>query len=59
MLAASQYVQIIEQRTGLKIACLEEIALNNKWMSQSKIKEQILHIKNTNYTSYLQKLLTE
>jgi glucose-1-phosphate thymidylyltransferase len=59
MLAASQYVQIVEQRTGLKIACLEEIALNNKWISQTKIKEKILYLKNANYISYLQKLLTE
>ena len=36
----SQFISSIEKRQGLKIACLEEIALNNKWISKIKVKKQ-------------------
>ena len=34
MMNASQFVHAIEERSGLKIACLEEIALNNNWIKK-------------------------
>jgi glucose-1-phosphate thymidylyltransferase len=37
--AASSYVQIIEERQGSKISCLEEIAWRNGWISNSKLEE--------------------
>jgi glucose-1-phosphate thymidylyltransferase len=53
----SQFICNIEKRQGLKIACLEEIALNNKWVSKSKIKQQIKFYGNCYYSDYLKKLL--
>ena len=54
---ASQFVASIESRQGLKIACLEEIALNNKWISKSTIQQQIKFYGNCNYSEYLKKIL--
>ena len=53
----SQFISNIEKRQGLKIACLEEIALNNKWISKSIIKKQINFYGNCDYSSYLKKLI--
>ena len=53
----SQFISNIEKRQGLKIACLEEIALNNKWISKNIIKKQINFYGNCNYSKYLKKLL--
>jgi glucose-1-phosphate thymidylyltransferase len=53
----SQFIANIEKRQGLKIACLEEIALNYKWIPKSKIKKQIKFYGNCYYSDYLKKLL--
>ncbi len=53
----SQFISNIEKRQGLKIACLEEIALNNKWISKSTIKKQINFYGNCDYSKYLKKLI--
>ena len=53
MLAASQFVQTIEQRQGLKIACLEEIAYNNNWISKDDILSLALNYKGSKYAEYL------
>ena len=53
----SQFIANIEKRQGLKIACLEEIALNNKWISKYVIKRQIKFYGNCHYSDYLKKLL--
>jgi glucose-1-phosphate thymidylyltransferase len=53
----SQFIANIEKRQGLKIACLEEIALNNKWISKYIIKRQIKFYGNCHYSDYLKKLL--
>ena len=53
----SQFIANIERRQGLKIACLEEIALKNKWISKSKILKQINFYGNCDYSKYLKKLL--
>lgn len=53
----SQFISNIEKRQGLKIACLEEIALNNKWISRSIIKNQINFYGNCDYSNYLKKLI--
>ena len=54
---ASQFVRVLEERTGKKIACLEEIALNNKWISRSTVEKQIKFYGNCNYSKYLQKII--
>jgi glucose-1-phosphate thymidylyltransferase len=53
----SQFISNIEKRQGLKIACLEEIALNNKWISKSIVKKQINFYGNCDYSNYLKKLI--
>ena len=56
LLEASQFVQTVENRQGLKIACLEEIALNNKWLSVDQVLDQAKQIEKTGYGQYLIKL---
>ena len=53
---ATEFVKAVEKRTGLKIACLEEIALNYKWIDKKQLKQRILKLKGEYYT-YLQNLL--
>ncbi len=53
----SAFVSLIENRQGLKIACLEEIALNNKWISKKNIKNAIKFYGNCEYSKYLNSLL--
>ena len=52
------FVQAIEDRQGLKIACLEEIAFSNKWIDAKKIKNSIKFYGNCNYSNYLKKLIS-
>ena len=53
----STFVHAIEQRQGLKIACLEEIAFLNKWISKKEILNQIKFYGNCEYSNYLKKLI--
>jgi glucose-1-phosphate thymidylyltransferase len=53
----SQFISSIEKRQGLKIACLEEIAINNKWISKSIVQKQINFYGNCSYSDYLKKLI--
>ena len=53
----SNFVSAIENRQGLKIACLEEIALNNNWITKKNIKKSIRFYGNCDYSKYLSKLL--
>jgi len=53
----SQFINSIEKRQGLKIACLEEIALNNKWINSNHIKKRINFYGKNKYSEYLQKLI--
>ena len=52
------FVQAIENRQGLKIACLEEISYNNKWISKSQIINAIKFYGDCNYSNYLRKLIS-
>ena len=51
------FVQSVENRQGLKIACLEEIALLNKWIFKKEIKNSIKFYGNCEYSKYLTKLI--
>ena len=53
----SAFVQAVENRQGLKIACLEEIALLNKWIGKKEIINQINFFGNCEYSKYLKKLI--
>ena len=50
------FVQAVENRQGLKIACIEEIALLNKWINKEKIKRSIKFYGKCQYSDYLKKL---
>ena len=53
----SSFVSALENRQGLKVACLEEIALNNNWIKKKDLKEAISFYGNCLYSNYLKKLL--
>ncbi|MDG6400249.1 glucose-1-phosphate thymidylyltransferase RfbA [Pseudomonas quasicaspiana] len=57
LLEASHFVHTIEHRQGLKVACLEEIAYHNGWISAEQLGVQAEALKKTGYGQYLQKLL--
>ena len=54
---ASNYISAIENRQGLKIACLEEIALKNGWIKKINIKAAIKFYGNCEYSNYLRDLI--
>ena len=51
------FVQAIENRQGFKIACIEEIALKNKWIGRKEIAKSIKFYGNCNYSKYLNNLI--
>lgn len=57
LLEASHFVHTIEQRQGLKVACLEEIAYNSGWITADQLAAQAVALKKTGYGQYLAKLL--
>ena len=57
LLEAGHFVHTIEHRQGLKVACLEEIAYSNGWISAEHVAAQADRLKKTGYGQYLQKLL--
>ncbi|MBI0112871.1 MULTISPECIES: glucose-1-phosphate thymidylyltransferase RfbA [Gilliamella] len=59
LLEASSFVQVIEKRQGLKVACLEEIAYRNGWLSIEQVKEETVHLGKTMYGQYLARLLEQ
>ena len=59
LLEASQYVQTIEHRQGLKVACLEEIAYENGWINREQLLERAHYFDKTGYGQYLAKLAGE
>ncbi len=56
---ASLFVRIIEERTGVKIGCVEEIAFRNKWISKTKLLELAEEYKKSQYGRYLKKVAQE
>ncbi|WP_085746356.1 glucose-1-phosphate thymidylyltransferase RfbA [Pseudomonas sp. R45(2017)] len=59
LLEASQYVQTIEHRQGLKVACLEEIAYLNRWISREHLLERAQYFGKTGYGQYLYSIAGE
>ena len=55
----SAFVQAVENRQGLKIACLEEISLLNKWINKKNILKQIKFYGNCEYSNYLKKIINK
>lgn len=56
---ASTYIEVLEKRTGLKVACLEEIAYTQGWISKEKIIELAQPMIKNQYGQYLLKLINE
>jgi len=59
LLEAGQFVQTIENRQGLKIACLEEIAYQKGWITKAELIKQADRLKKTSYGDYLHKIAVE
>lgn len=59
LIEAGMYVQTIEKRQGLKVACLEEIGFNNGWLSKAQVESQAQALGKTAYGQYLKKLVGE
>jgi len=53
----TSFVSAIENRQGLKIACIEEIALSNNWINKKEILNSIRFYGNCDYSKYLKKLI--
>ena len=53
----SNFVSAIENRQGFKIACIEEIAFNKKWIGKKQIKNSVKFYGNCNYSNYLKNLI--
>ena len=56
LLQASAYVHAVEENQGIKISCLEEIALRNGWISKEQVLENIKNYKNNEYFEYIRQL---
>jgi len=59
LMEASHFVQTIEARQGLKVACLEEIAYKQGWLTSEQLAKQADTLKKTGYGQYLQRLLQQ
>ncbi len=53
----SNFVSAIENQQGFKIACLEEISFNNKWIKKKDIRDSIKFYGNCEYSKYLEKII--
>ena len=59
MLDAANFIRTVETRQGLQIACLQEIAYENDWMTKDDIRESIKDMLKTEYGQYLLRLIEE
>ena len=59
MLEAANFIHTIETRQGLQVACLEEIAYANKWLTADEIRANSRDMQKTGYGEYLLRLITE
>lgn len=57
LIEAGKFVQTVENTQGLKIACLEEIAFNNGWITSEDLEKRAKLFIQTNYGQYLQKIV--
>ncbi len=58
LIEAAQFVNVLENRTGLKIACLEEIAFKKGWIDRTGLEANIKQLGKSSYGEYLKRLLT-
>ncbi len=58
LLEAAEFVHVIENRQGLKIACLEEIAWRQGWIDQARLEANIAKLGKSSYAQYLRRLIS-
>ena len=59
LLEAAQFVSVIENRQGLKIACLEEIAFRKGWIDRAALEANVAKLGKSSYGAYLRQILAE
>ncbi|MBD5779641.1 glucose-1-phosphate thymidylyltransferase RfbA [Pelagicoccus sp. NFK12] len=59
LMEAGQFVQVIEERQGLKMACLEGIGYEKGWLTRGQLEERIEFLGKTSYATYLRQLLRD
>ena len=59
MLQAANFIQTIEQRQGLMVACLEEVAYNVGFITAEQVREAARRLDRTSYAEYLLRVLDE
>ena len=59
LLDAANFIRTIETRQGLQVACLQEIAYTNGWMTGEEVKESIKDMMKTEYGAYMARLIRE
>lgn len=59
MLDAANFIRTVETRQGLQIACLQEIAYENGWMTADEVRESVKDMMKTEYGQYLLRLVEE
>lgn len=57
MISASNFVHTVEERQGLKIGCLEEVAWRNGWLSDTDLEKRIIELGSSGYGTYLKSLI--
>jgi len=56
---ASTFIEVIEKRQGLKVACLEEIAMQNGWITKQQVAELAKPMLKNGYGQYLKRISEE
>ena len=59
LLDASQFISVLERRQGLKLACLEEVAFRQGWITAEELRTLVEKYRNNEYGRYLQRTLSE
>ena len=59
MLDAANFIRTVEKRQGLQIACLQETAYNNGWMTKQQVLDSVKDMMKTDYAKYLIQLVKE
>jgi glucose-1-phosphate thymidylyltransferase len=59
LIDASMYVKTVEHHQGYKVACLEEIALNNHWITKTTLEQSLSSLGDNGYSRYLKMLLEQ
>ena len=59
LVEAATFVNVLENRTGLKIACIEEIAFKHGWIDRAQLEANVTKLGKSSYGAYLRRLLTE